>query len=67
MVTWFRRHVEVGKWGRATFAFAACLEGINAVFDFRDGKYGWAAWWGFVAAFALFAAIVAAPMPKKER
>lgn len=40
--------------------------GDNAVFDFQEGKAAWGLWWGFVAAVALFAAIFAAPMTKKD-
>jgi hypothetical protein len=66
VVTWFRRHVEVNKWGRITLVFAAAIELSNAAFNCQDGKYAWATWWGFVGVFALFAAIFAAPTPKKK-
>lgn len=66
MVTWFRSHVEIGRWGRMVLVLAALIEGDNAVFDFQEGKAAWGLWWGFVAAVALFAAIFAAPMTKKD-
>jgi hypothetical protein len=66
VVTWFRSHVEVGRWGRIFIIVAALIEGVNAVFNFRDGKTGWGIWWGLVAAFALFAAVFAGSTNKES-
>lgn len=66
MVTWFRSHVEIGRWGRVVLVLAALIEGVNAALNFHDGKVAWGIWWGFVAALALFAAIFARPMTKKD-
>lgn len=66
MVTWFRSHVEVNRWGRIFILLAALIEGVNAAFNFQEGKVGWGAWWSLVTVFCLFAAIFAAPTTKKD-